>query len=81
VTDLTVDDFTELRRCRRQSEIEYSTSPGARRAGVTEHRLYRVEGRGGEGIAKQFPLILSFGRVVECEGGGEASPGAKLCGT
>ena len=30
-----------------------------------------AEGRGGQGIAKEFPLILTSGRLVEYEGGGE----------
>jgi formate dehydrogenase major subunit len=48
-------------------------SDAARRQGIPrpEHRLHRAKDRGGKGIAKQFPLILTSGRLVEYEGGGE----------
>ena len=49
----------------------YPTLPDAEAVPRAQYRLHRAEGRRRQRDLKQFPLILSSGRLVEYEGGGE----------
>ena len=50
---------------------KYPTRPDAGAVPHAEHRLHGAEGAVDKGIAKEFPIILTSGRLVEYEGGGE----------
>jgi len=49
----------------------YPTLPDARQFPRAQYRLHGAESSGRQSIVKQFPLILTSGRLVEYEGGGE----------
>ncbi len=65
----------------RASRADLHATPGARRqipdaaechaVSGAERRLRRAEGGGRQGHRQEFPLILTSGRLVEYEGGGE----------
>ena len=50
---------------------KYPTLPNAEAVPRAEHRLHVQKAAVDKGIAKQFPLINTSGRLVEYEGGGE----------
>ena len=56
---------------RRDLVAKYPTLPDARQYRMPNIGIRRAEGRDGKDVSKDFPIILTSGRLVEYEGGGE----------